>query len=106
MATTANPPIQVASGTFTGSGQASSGVLCRNGSAFLNLSGSGTWTVVVATSTDDGATWQQFTQDAAGNALDLTHPYSGPVYVGAAGVLIRVECSAWTSGSPAYRLAG
>lgn len=90
---------QVAQATLTAAGQSTSSVRSRNGRLTLKIAGTFTAAFRLAFSPDEGKTWSQLTVDKDGNSLDLTAAFSGPVYVGAPGLLWHVECASMSSGS-------
>lgn len=82
------------SGTFSGTGQSSSSGLF--GYFNLSLSGFGTATVQLQRSYDQGVTWKTRTSYTADTEAVIQEPEYG--------VLYRLNCSAYTSGTIAYRV--
>lgn len=72
----------------------------------FNYSISGTFvgTVVLEKSFDGGTTWLQ-AYDSTGTAISYTAPKNIILEEPEAGVLYRVRCSAYTSGTISYRLS-
>lgn len=82
-------------GSFTATGQSSQ--IGLRGNFNISLSGFGTATVALQRSFDDGSSWktvEEFTADAEQYGFE---PEAGVVY--------RFNCSAYTSGTIAYRLS-
>lgn len=93
----------VVTGTFTGTGNGTA-------SAFLgtfNLELSGTWvgSVQLERSFDGGTTYVAVGKDTSGTAAAYTSNVSIVVIEGEPGTLYRVRCTAFTSGTIAYRLS-
>jgi len=84
------------SGSFTGTGASSSGTF--QGFFDMSLSGFGTATVVLQRSFDSGSTWK--------NVESHTADVEKIVQGAAEDVLYRLNCTAYTSGTIAYRLKG
>lgn len=91
------------SGTFTGTGNGTSTVFVGQ----FNLELSGTWagTVVLERSFDGGTTFVSAAMDTTGTAATYTANVSIVVFESEPGVIYRVRCSAYTSGTIAYRLS-
>jgi hypothetical protein len=87
--------IAALSGNMTGTGATSS--VSLEGGFNLSLSGFGTATVAAQRSFDGGSTWvtiDSFTSDTEQRAVESE-----------SGVLYRLNCTAYTSGTIAYRLS-
>lgn len=95
--------VTLTSGTFTGTGQSAAVVVQPNG---FNVSEWGTFaaTVQLERSFDNGVTWLPVT--ANGTQLELfTAPVSENWAETEAGVLYRLNCTAYTSGTVNYRIS-
>lgn len=94
-------------GTFTSTGNSAAYTpLEEDGQPLpfrLRLSGTFSATVALQSSTDQGATWQAETQDD-GTAYTWTGAVNVPVYPVGSGMLYRLSCTAYTSGTVTYRL--
>lgn len=96
--------IKSVTGTFTATGQ-SDGILL-GGDYNVSLWGTFSATVKLQRSFDGGTTWLDVSKDADGNAASYTsavslianEPEDG-------GALIRLNCSAFTSGTVNYRIS-
>jgi hypothetical protein len=93
----------VVSGTFTGTANGTSSQFL----GLFNLELSGTWvgTVVLERSFDGGTTFVSAAKDTSGTAASYTTNVSIVVSESEPGVIYRVRCSAYTSGTIAYRLS-
>ena len=94
---------RVQSGAFSGTGAGAGVALCGP----FNLSVWGTFvaTVVVERSFDGGTTWLPLSLDTYGTTVSLTAPCSLIVSEPETGVLYRLRCSAFTSGTASWRLS-
>ena len=92
------------SGTFTGTGF--SNPVRSHGNLFAHLQGTFSATVKVQFSPDNGTTWFTLQKDDAGNDIVFIGPVSVPLFPNHNGSLWRLQCSAYTSGSIVYVLAG
>lgn len=91
-------------GTFTGTG--TSEPLLLRGDFNLLLSGTFVATVLLERSFDGGATWQQMNLQNGGAGISFTAPINTVIETGPEiGVLYRLNCSAFTSGTVGYRLS-
>ena len=91
---------QVSVATLATAGDATSPVRSRHGKLTVKVVGSFTGALRLAFSPDEGTTYQDLTVDKDGNSLDITGPFSGPVYVGAVGVLWKIRAASLSSGTP------
>jgi hypothetical protein len=89
-------------GTFTGTGQSATPV--ADGDFNLSLSGTFVATVQVERSFDAGTTWLPVTY-VDGSALNWTAPVSTTLNEPESGVLYRLNCTAYTSGTVTYRIS-
>ena len=91
--------------TFTATGQSSSFEPLA-GRPF-NVSAWGTFvgTVKLERSFDAGVTWLDCSRDSAGTTASFTAPFSVVVEEPEAGVLYRLNCAAYTSGTVSYRIS-
>lgn len=93
----------VVSGSFTGTGQSATFLAnardpsVEGGRFNIDLSGFGTATVVLQRSFDNGSTWNAVKSYSA-DASEMGEEAE-------AGVLYRFNCTAYTSGTIAYRLS-
>ena len=95
-------------GTFGETGQSPSfrPVLRRLGEGQFNVSLSGTFVATVALERSfDGTNWFTCSRDSAGTAASWTAPMSVVVEEPEAGVLYRLNCTAFTSGTVTYRMS-
>lgn len=102
--TTCTDLAQIAvTGTFTGTANGTSAQFY----GVFNLELSGTWaaTVVLERSFDGGTTFVAAARDTSGTAASYTANVSIVVNEPEPGVIYRVRCSAFTSGTVAYRLS-
>jgi hypothetical protein len=101
--------IQAVTGSHTATGSSASfapeSAQNRNSSAPFNFSLWGTFvgTVIVDRSFDGGTTWLPLT--ALGTSISFTAPCSEVFEEPEDGVIYRVRCSAYTSGTINYRLS-
>ena len=97
----------VLSGSFaaTGASPAANNIELA-GIAHLTLSGTFVGTVVLERSFDGGTTWFPAFHTNGGAAISFTAPVCMPIACGdELGVLHRLNCTAYTSGTIAYRLS-
>lgn len=97
-------------GSFTGTGATEDWFAANatpSASKLFNISLWGTFvaTVKVQRSFDDGSTWVDCSRDSAGTTASYTAPASLLVEEPEAGVLYRLNCSAYTSGTINYRIS-
>jgi hypothetical protein len=97
-------------GTFTATGQSASfapSVDARSTTNGFNVSASGTFvaTAQLERSFDNGVSWFVCSSDAAGTAASWTAPFSVVAQEPTAGVLYRLNCTAYTSGTVTYRIS-
>lgn len=97
-------------GTFTATGQSSSfypTVGDRSTNNLFNVSASGTFvaTVVLQRSFDNGSNWFTCSSDASGTSASWTAPFSVVASESEQGVLYRLNCTAYTSGTVTYRIS-
>ena len=95
----------LASGTFTATGQ--SAAVEIYGKANILIDG-GVGTVAVERSFDDGVTWTVISRDSAGNPASYvmaTLAFNGVVDEPEPGVLYRLNCTAYTSGTITFRIS-
>lgn len=95
--------IALLSGSFGGTGQSTSIEL--KGQFNLTISGTFTATVALQRSFDAGSSWHTLSRDSAGNAASYTAPCSMIAEEIEDGVLYRLNCTAYTSGTAAYRIS-
>lgn len=93
----------VVSGTFTGTGNGTAAQFL--GPFNVELSGTWTGTVVLERSFDGGTTYISAAMDTTGTAASYTANVSIVVVETEPGVLYRVRCSVFGSGTIAYRLS-
>lgn len=87
--------IAVVTGSFTGTGQSSSVVI--TGGFNLSLSGFGSGTVSIERSFDNGSTWntiESYTTDTEKRGCEPEN-----------GILYRLNCSDYSSGTIVYRIS-
>lgn len=97
----------VVAGTL-GSATAGSSILApTTGGAVLNVSVWGTFnaTAQLERSFDGGATWLPVSRDIVGSGAVFSAPFSLQVRETESGVLYRLNCTAYTSGTINYRLS-
>jgi hypothetical protein len=90
-------------GTFTAVGAGAAVPIARRGDFNLSLQGTFTATVALQRSFD-GTTWETLTY-SDGSALSWTAPFSSTWSEPEAGVQYRFNCTAYTSGSLAWRIS-
>jgi hypothetical protein len=88
-----------------GSVAATSGFRVPRGKFNASVQGFGTATVKLERSFDEGATWQVVSKDSSGADASFTANCSLVVEEVEKGVMYRWNCTAWTSGTLACRLA-
>lgn len=93
----------VVSGTFTGTGNGAS--ILVQGRFNIAIWGTFSATVAVEKSYDAGATWIAVGRDAAGTAATYTAETSVLTEEPENGVLWRLRCSAYTSGTVNWRIS-
>ena len=95
--------VNLVSGSFTGTGQSAS----RRVQGQFNVSLWGTFvgTISVERSFDNGATWINCSRDTAGTDNAFTAPTTQVLNEPENGVLYRVNCTAFTSGTINYRIS-
>jgi hypothetical protein len=91
-------------GTFTGTGSGA-WVADLTGAFHAALSGTFVGTVVLEQSFDGGTTAVPVSADLYGTPISLSAPMGLSLYEEESGVLYRFRCSAWTSGTIAWRLS-
>lgn len=92
-------------GTFTATGSSESICFGPDGNGGnVSIYGTFSATIVLQRSFDGGATWIDVT-DAYGVAFSFTSPATFRVDEPERGVLYRLTCSAYTSGTVNYRLS-
>lgn len=96
-------PVGLVAGAFTGTGQ--SGSVELYGGFNLTLSGPFVATVKLERSFDNGSTWLVCSRDTAGNEASYTAPVSLVANEPEAGVIYRLNCTVYTSGTVTYRLS-
>lgn len=96
----------VAPGTL-GSATAGNTILAPTNGSVLNVSIWGTFsaTAQLERSFDGGSTWLPVSRDIVGAAAVFTAAFSLQVRETEAGVLYRINCTAYTSGTINYRLS-
>lgn len=97
-------------GTFTETGQSASfipTIAARSTTNAFNVSASGTFvaTVQLERSFDNGTSWFVCSSDASGTAASWTAPFSVIAEEPTPGVLYRLNCTAYTSGTVTYRIS-
>lgn len=93
----------VVTGTFTGTGNGTA--VSMLGSFNLELSGTWVGTVQLERSFDGGTTYVAVGKDTSGTAATYTSNVSIVVVEPEPGALYRIRCTAYTSGTVAYRLS-
>lgn len=89
-------------GTFTGTGQ--SGSVAIRGLANLLISGTFVGMVKLQKSFD-GSSWHVVSRDSVGNEAAYTAPAALTFEEPEDGVLYRLDCTAYTSGTISYRIS-
>ncbi|WP_454760575.1 hypothetical protein [Caulobacter segnis] len=97
-------------GTFTATGQSSAftpTVGSRSTINAFNISASGTFvaTVQLERSFDNGDNWFVCSSDASGTTASWTAPFSVVGEEPTPGVVYRLNCTAFTSGTVTYRIS-
>lgn len=98
-------------GTFTATGQSGPFrpvVGYRDiSSGQFNISASGTFvaTVQLERSFDNGTNWFVCSSDSAGTAASFTAPFSVVAEESEPGVIYRLNCTSFTSGTVTYRIS-
>jgi hypothetical protein len=97
-------------GSFTATGQSAPFaplVAQRNTANGFNVSVSGTFvaTVQLERSFDNGTTWFVCSSDASGTTASWTAPFSVIAEEPEPGVIYRLNCTAYTSGTATYRIS-
>jgi hypothetical protein len=95
--------VEVLSGSFAATGTSASRALWSGFN--IVLWGTFVGTVNVERSFDGGTTFVPVARDSAGTAMTFTAPGSLSISEPERGVLYRLNCTAWTSGSISYRLS-
>jgi hypothetical protein len=70
-----------------------------------HCTGTFTASLVIERSFDDGTNWAALSKDLSGTANSFTAPFSVSLHEVEDGVMYRIRCSAYTSGTPALRLS-
>lgn len=100
---------QPVAGSFTATGQSKpfKPVMRTMAWGTFSVSASGTFvaTVQLERSFDSGSNWFVCSSDAAGTVASWTAPFSVNVEEPSAGVLYRLNCTAYTSGTVTYRIS-
>lgn len=100
---------QPVTGTFTATGQSESfkPVMRTMAWAQFNISASGTFaaTVKIERSFDNGTNWFVCSSDSSGTEASFTAPFSVVADEPTPGVLYRLNCTAFTSGTVTYRIS-
>lgn len=105
---------QTVAGTFGSTGQSatfipmpSSPFAHERGTGYFNFTLWGTFsaTVQLERSFNAGTTWHAVSKDAAGLAASYTAPMSVVALEPEHGVVYRLNCTAWASGTVNYRLS-
>lgn len=91
-------------GTFTATGNGGSAQV-QPGHYNVSIWGTFVGTVVLERSFDSGTTWIPRNYDYSGTAVSFTAPASIEMHEHELGVLVRVRCSAYTSGTVNYRIS-
>lgn len=98
-------------GTFTATGQSATftpNVAQRDTNCGqFNISASGTFvaTVKIERSFDNGDNWFVCSSDSAGTEASFTAPFSVVAEEPTPGTIYRLNCTAFTSGTVAYRMS-
>lgn len=96
-------------GTFTATGQSGSfkPVMRTMAWGTFNVSASGTFvaTVQLERSFDGGSNWFVCSSDASGTAASWTAPFSVIAEEPTPGVIYRLNCTAYMSGTVTYRIS-
>lgn len=95
--------LAVGEGTFTAVGN--SPAVQAQGGINVTLTGTFVATLRVARSFDGGTTWAPLSDQDGYAIRSYTGPASFWIWENEAGVLYRLECTAYTSGTVAYRLS-
>lgn len=100
---------QPVTGTFTATGVSASFKPVMRVMAWnqFNVSASGTFvaTVKLERSFDNGDNWFVCSSDSAGTEASWTAPFSVVAEEPSSGVLYRLNCTAYTSGTVTYRIS-
>lgn len=97
-------------GSFTATGQSSSfapTIASRSTANGFSVSASGTFvaTVQLERSFDNGDNWFVCSSDASGTTASWSAPFSVVAEEPTPGVLYRLNCTAYTSGTVTYRIS-
>jgi len=96
-------------GTFTATGQSATfqPIIRERSWGQMNVSASGTFvaTVQLERSFDSGSTWFVCSADGYGTAAAYTAPFSVVAEENVNGTIYRLNCTAYTSGTVAYRIS-
>ncbi len=94
----------IASGTIT-SAAAITGVPIKGD---FNISVYGTFvaTIQIERSFDGGSNWIPLSKDSSGSNASYTAPFTFPAFEPERGVLYRLNCTSYTSGTATYRISG
>jgi len=100
---------QPVTGSFTATGQSNSFKPVMRTMAWgqFNVSASGTFvaTVQLERSFDNGDNWFVCSRDSSGTAASWTAPFSVVGEEPTPGVIYRLNCTAYTSGTVTYRIS-
>lgn len=99
----AQATVRAATGTLGAAASAPASEFSGNFS--VNVWGTFTATAVLEKSYDGGTTWLSTQKDLATAATSWTAPASVVIYEPESGVLYRVRCSAYTSGTISWRIS-
>lgn len=95
-------------GTFGATGQSGSfapSLRGRDAAQFnISVSGDMVGTIKIERSFDNGASWFVCSSDGAGTEAAYTAPFSVVVEENSNGAIYRLNCTAYTSGTAAYRI--
>jgi hypothetical protein len=94
-------------GVFTATGAGSALLAPNTGGQRLNVSVWGTFsaTAQIERSFDGGTTWLPVSRDVVGTVAVFTASFTTQVVETESGVLYRLNCTAYTSGTANYRLS-
>ncbi len=101
--TATDEALEVLSGSFAATGQSAARAMA--GDFNIALWGTFAGTVAPERSFDGGTTWLPVAKDTSGAAASFTVPTSLSISEPEKGVLYRLNCTAYTSGSIGYRLS-
>lgn len=94
---------QSLTGQFTGAGAGAS--MSFTGTYNVTISGTFVAAVALQRSFDQGVTWHTMANDVYGTPASFTGPITFIAFEAEDGVLHRLNCTSWTSGTIDWRLS-